>query len=173
MASLTVNLEILKNVVCNSTYLDRVKFSSVAKWGKPYTLTCPKLPRGVSKVTVTNYSYNDNSSSETILTQTSTYSSKTATIYYYDDILVTAEASSGYSAPTIWPSSRKEVNGNITITITAGSPQGGGGGGDVVFHMDGTPVEYSCPSGTKWSTLDAVNVLGYRLYEAAGLVSPV
>ena len=58
----------------------------------------------------------------------------------------------------------------MTISITAG---GKDTSGDVVFYMDGIPVAYTCPSGTKWSTLDAQSVLGYRLYDAYGLVSPL
>lgn len=170
MAYLNININTMIGVVYNGSTMDRVKFGSVCNWGQPYQLTCPKLPTGVSSVTVENYSYNNNSSSGTILTQTSTTSQRTARICYYDDIKVTAVASANYSAPTVSFSSRTEVRGNMTITITPGTYNsgGGGGGGDVTFTMDG--LSFSVSSGTRWCDLGTT--LGYQLYDDYGLVTP-
>ena len=77
------------------------------------------------------------------------------------------------------------VNGLNDYNITGGSSGGGttpsnpgtGGGGNtggtnITFTMDG--ISFTCPSGTKWSTLES-SVLGYGIYEdgSNGWATPV
>ncbi len=134
---------------------------------KPYTLSYPATPTGVS-----SYSIKRNGS--TIVSSPS-YAS-TVTVYYGDYLTISASASSYYGTPTYKFSNGSTsitVTGNVSATVTAGSyspPQPT----TISFGLDTPYAVYTCPANTKWSTLDAQSVLGYMLYnDGSDLVTPV
>lgn len=124
MAELQVNLSNIQKVIYQSSSQGQiepnvVQFGNVAIWAKPYTLTIPALPAGVSSCTITRTSSQfTDAVTGTIATAGSV--SKTVTVYYGDTLSIAATAASGYNAPT-YRLSQTTVTGNVTATVAAGS----------------------------------------------------
>ncbi len=124
MAQLQVNLSNIQSVVYNSTSKGKieptvVKFGNAATWAKPYTLTIPALPTGVSSCTITRSSTQfTGASTGTIVTAGA--SAKIVTVYHGDVLSISATAATGYNNPNA-SLSQTTVIGNITSTVTAGS----------------------------------------------------
>lgn len=97
-----------------------VEFDSSSTWAKAYTLTIPKLPTGVSGVTVSRTASRMTGMSNVDWSQTSTTTAKTTEVRYGDTIAIRSSATTGYNNPTATLSATT-VGGNVTATITAGS----------------------------------------------------
>lgn len=129
MAQLKVTLTDIQSVVYNSTSKGKiepniVKFGNSATWAKPYILTIPVLPLGVASCVVTRSS-SYFTGVQTGAIATAGTSQRTSTIYYGDNISVSANASTGYNNPTVnfrgGSTSWNGVTSGATVEITAGA----------------------------------------------------
>ena len=128
-------------------------------WCKPYTLTLSSKPTGVDTITCYRYS----SQQPGVSTGTSAVLANGDTIYYGDVIYIAATASSGYYDPTVSSSTGTisnhllEVDGNETITVTAGALAtaacyvSAGTGVSSVFLSDSSSATTGSPSGTAFN----------------------
>lgn len=125
MATTSINLKTLKKVVYNSPSQNFnevepniVQFGSAAVWAKPFTLTAPALPMGVSSFTIRRVS-TQTSYAETGIIISGNTTTQNTEIYYGDVLSISATAAEHYNEPTA-TLSQNTVTGDVIATITSG-----------------------------------------------------
>lgn len=125
MATTSINLKTLKNVVYNSPSQNFnevepniVQFGSAAVWAKPFTLTAPALPTGVSSFTIRRVSTQTSYAKTGIIISGNTTTQNTE-IYYGDVLSISATAATGYTTPTA-KLSQTTVTGDVTAIVRGG-----------------------------------------------------
>jgi hypothetical protein len=174
MAVLTPRLNEITSVKykvgSNTNYPNIVYFGTACSWAKTCTIIVPKLPAGVSSVTVKRTATKATLGTiGTLGTQTSSTSAKTFYVYWGDTITISASATSGYNSPSVSPSSISYVNSDsYNITVSAGSAK------NISFTID--KISCTATQGSTWSQWAAVTSgatveYDYVLYSSSG--SPI
>ena len=148
--AITQNLSDIHTVTYKGNDCKIVHFGDACTWAKTCTITIPKLPTGVSSVTVKRTATKATLGTiGTLGTQTSSTSAKTFYVYWGDTITISASATSGYNSPSVSPSSISSVNSSsYNITVSAGSAN------TISFTID--KIACTATQGSTWSQWAAV-----------------